>query len=91
MGSAIFTAVASGAATVYTHRGAWAASTAYAVNDLVLYGGSTYLVKTAHTSATGATPDVTTANYQMFVQGSNIVQSTTQPALGSGLIWIDSN
>jgi hypothetical protein len=38
-------------------RGAWATSTAYAVHDLVEYGGTTWLCATAHTS--GATFDET--------------------------------
>jgi hypothetical protein len=34
--------------------GDWTVSTAYAVNDLVKYGGSVYICKTAHTSAATA-------------------------------------
>lgn len=35
-----------------THRGAWAASTAYNANDIVLYNGVLYTAKTAFTSGT---------------------------------------
>lgn len=34
----------------FTYRGAWAGSTAYAVNDVVTNGGQAYIVTTAHTS-----------------------------------------
>jgi len=34
------------------YRGAWAASTAYAVNDLITFSGSSYVVTTAFTSST---------------------------------------
>lgn len=37
-----------------TFRGAWAASTAYAVGDVITSGGSTYMVIYAHTSGSGS-------------------------------------
>lgn len=48
-------------------RGAFAASTAYAVGDLYTSGGQTYRVKTAHTSS--AAPDFTKAD--MFAAKGN--------------------
>jgi hypothetical protein len=40
------------ASTIFNYRGAWVASTAYAVNDILTYGGQTYIVTTAFTSST---------------------------------------
>lgn len=42
--------VAKGASTTY--RGVWAVGTAYAINDMVTYQGSTYIAVTAHTGTT---------------------------------------
>jgi hypothetical protein len=36
----------------FTNRGAWAANTAYKRDDVVSYGGATYVVVTDHTSTT---------------------------------------
>lgn len=90
MGSAVITAVASAGATVYTQRGNWTAGTAYAVNDMVQYYGSTYLVTVAHTAASGTPPVPTgTTNYTLFAQG--LASGTTAPPIGSGIIWVDTN
>ena len=43
-------------------RGAWAASTAYAVNDLVTYGGSAYIAPAAFTSGSS----FNSANWLVF-------------------------
>lgn len=42
--------IGTGALSAWNSRGAWAASTAYAVNDAFTSGGVTYLVVTAYTS-----------------------------------------
>lgn len=44
-------AVSNAYASDYTDKGAWAASTAYAVGDKVTNGSTSYICKTAHTSA----------------------------------------
>jgi chitinase len=48
--------VPAGAAPAQANRGPWAPNTAYAVNDTVTYGGSTYFCIQAHTSLTGWEP-----------------------------------
>jgi microcystin-dependent protein len=54
--------------TKFTWRGAWATTTAYAVNDTVEYGGSGYICIVAHTSGTFAT-DLSAGKWEMFVEG----------------------
>jgi hypothetical protein len=46
-------------------RGPWSAATAYAVNDIVQYGGSEYRRLVAGTTATA--PDVDGTNWQLFI------------------------
>ena len=51
-------------------QGAWTASTAYVIDDIVKYGGNTYVCTTNHTSATSVTAfyaDV--ANWDLHVEG----------------------
>src|ERR1700730_9125368 len=55
----LFSLTASGATT------AWAPNTAYAVNDLVTYGGSTYKCIQAHTSQVGWEPSTTPALWSL--------------------------
>lgn len=89
MGSSIFSAVPAVSPTVYTTRGLWAAGTAYAVNDMVQYYGSTYLVTTAHTAASGTPPVPSgTANYTLFAQG--LATGTVAPPNASGIVWVDT-
>ena len=51
--------------------GAWTTSTRYKVRDLVYYGGSTYVCKTQHTSASTAASGLEndSANWDIFNQG----------------------
>jgi len=53
----------------FTPRGAWAASTAYAVDDLVTADGSTFRVTTAHTSGSTA-PTATTPGSNLALWAS---------------------
>ena len=60
--------------TDYADRGTWAHSTAYAVNDLVQYSGSTYKCTSAHTStdntnATTGRPDTATNSWAVYAAG----------------------
>ena len=55
-------------ASKFTWKGAWATTTAYAVNDTVEYGGSGYICIVAHTSGTFAT-DLSAGKWEMFVEG----------------------
>ena len=51
-------------------RGAWTASTAYVIDDIVKYGGNTYVCTTNHTATTSVTAfysDV--ANWDLHVEG----------------------
>ncbi len=51
-------------------RGAWTASTAYVIDDIVKYGGNTYVCTTNHTAATSVTAfyaDI--ANWDLHVEG----------------------
>lgn len=67
--------------TGFNPRGAWAASTVYAVNDIVTYAGSTYRVSTAHTSTTTFAP----ANFQVWAaQGAQGIQGPTGTAGTAG-------
>lgn len=49
-----------------TPRGTWVTTTAYAVNDLVIHNGATYLGMEAHTSGAFAT-DLAAGKWQLFV------------------------
>ena len=66
--SLVFVATVS-AAPARADRGAWAANTAYAVNDTVTYGGCTYKVLQAHTSQTGWEPPNVPALFQQLSCG----------------------
>jgi len=53
-------------------RGDWAASTAYLIDDIVKYGGNTYVVLTNHTSQAAAADfytDLTAAKYELHTEG----------------------
>ncbi len=54
--SLVLNVAGASAAPARANRGAWAPNTAYAVNDTVTYGGSTYFCIQAHTSLTGWEP-----------------------------------
>ena len=51
------------------HRGAWATSTSYFPNDLVIRGGQVYLCLLANTSGTFAT-DLAASKWELFAGGS---------------------
>jgi hypothetical protein len=53
-------------------RGDWAASTAYLIDDIVKYGGNTYVVLTNHTSQAATADfytDLTAAKYSIHTEG----------------------
>ena len=58
-------------------RGAWAASTAYAVNDWVTYGGQSFYRTTAETSGASFTSD----------SGWGLLAGTSDPTLPAGYIF----
>ncbi len=58
-----------GAAPSRADRGPWAPNVAYAVNDTVTYGGSTYKCLQAHTSITTWEPPNTPALWQLTTGG----------------------
>lgn len=57
-------------ATKWNARGLWATATAYAVNDLVDFGGRAYVCAVAHTSGVFAT-DYANGDWQIFAAASN--------------------
>jgi len=59
------------AAPARADRGAWAPNVAYAVNDTVTYGGSTYKCLQAHTSQTGWEPPNTPSLWQLTTGGGS--------------------
>ncbi|WP_136607775.1 fibronectin type III domain-containing protein [Paenibacillus dokdonensis] len=61
-------------------RGAWAPSVAYAANDTVTYGGSTYKVVQPHTSLTGWEPPNVPALWQLVPGGGGDQQAPSAPA-----------
>jgi len=63
-----------------TWRGAWSAATAYAVNDGVTYGGSSYRRKVAGTTA--GSPDTDTTNWELLAQSG--ATGATGPAGPTG-------
>ena len=77
MVSAVITATV-GAAPATADRGAWAANTAYAVNDTVTYGGCSYKVLQAHTSLTGWEPPTTPALFQQLSCGGGATNTPTK-------------
>jgi len=68
----------------FVWRGAWASATAYTVDDVARYSGSSYICVTAHTSTAGAgatgTPDQA-ANWNLLAQGSDLTILNTQGQL----------
>ena len=50
-------------------RGAWVTATAYIKDDVVRFGGSSYVCVLNHTSGTWAT-DIGAAKWQLMVEGS---------------------
>ena len=58
-----------------TYRGAWVTTTAYLANDVVVFGGGTYL---ATTTSLGSEPDVSPAQWAVLAQ--NGVAGATGPA-----------
>lgn len=70
--------------TKFTWKGAWATSTAYAVNDTVQQNGSGYVCVTAHTSGTFST-DLSAGKWNLLVEGlptPNLTTSTTTNLTG---------
>ena len=52
-----------------TYRGVWVAATAYHANDVVVFGGATYL---AATTSLGAEPDVSPAQWAVLAQNGAV-------------------
>jgi predicted chitinase/chitodextrinase len=74
--------VPAGAAPAQADRGPWAPNTAYAVNDTVTYGGSTYKCLQAHTSITTWEPPNTPALWQLTAGGGATATRTRTPTAG---------
>ncbi len=74
--SLVFVASVSAAPT-RADRGAWAPNVAYAVNDTVTYGGSTYKCLQAHTSLTGWEPPNVPALWQLTTAGPTATRTNT--------------
>src|SRR5437763_13758341 len=70
--------VPAGAAPLRADRGAWAPNVAYAVNDTVTYGGSTYQCLQAHTSQTGWEPPNVPALWQLTTSGPTATAAPSQ-------------
>jgi len=69
--------VPAGAAPTRADRGAWAVGVAYAVNDTVTYGGSTYKCLQAHTSQADWTPPAVPALWQLVASGPTATKTNT--------------
>ena len=69
--------IPAGASPAHADRGAWAPNVAYAVNDTVTYGGSTYKCLQAHTSQTGWEPPNVPALWQLVASGPTATKSNT--------------
>ncbi len=69
--------VPAGAAPARADRGAWAPNVAYAVNDTVTYGGSTYKCLQAHTSQIGWEPPNVPALWQLTTAGPTATRTNT--------------
>ena len=55
-------------------RGDWAVSTAYLIDDIVKYGGNTYVVTANHTSQSSIAnfyTDLSASKYSTKMEGSN--------------------
>lgn len=76
------TSTAASPGSGFNYRGVWAASTAYAVNDVVSNAGSTYLVTTAFTSGT----TFSTTNLSVWAAaGTNGTNGTNGAAGATGV------
>jgi predicted chitinase len=73
--------VPAGAAPAQADRGPWAVGVAYAVNDTVTYGGSTYKCIQAHTSQADWTPPAVAALWQLTTAGPTATRTRT-PTVG---------
>lgn len=71
-----------GAAAVRADRGAWAPNVAYAVNDTVTYGGSSYKCLQAHTSIVTWEPVNTPALWQLLGSAGPTATKTRTPTAG---------
>ncbi len=71
--------VPAGASPARADRGAWAVGVAYAVNDTVTYGGSTYKCLQAHTSQADWTPPAVPALWQLVASGPTATNTLTGP------------
>src|SRR5688572_2382356 len=76
--------VPAGAAPSRADRGPWAPNVAYAVNDTVTYGGSTYKCLQAHTSITTWEPPNTPALWQLTTGGATATRTRTRTPTLSG-------
>ncbi len=79
--SLVLNIIGAGAAPSRADRGAWAPGVAYAVNDTVTYGGSTYKCLQAHTSITSWEPPNTPALWQL-VTGGGATATRTNTLVG---------
>jgi len=74
----------------FTYQGAWAATTDYALDDVVTNGGNTYICKAAHTSGASF---ATGSNWDMMAEaGTTIGTGTAGQVLktnsaGNGIEW----
>ncbi|MDR9852176.1 glycosyl hydrolase family 18 protein [Paenibacillus sp. VCA1] len=66
-------------------RGAWAPNVAYAVNDTVTYGGSTYKAIQPHTSLVGWEPPNVPALWQLVTGGGGGGTDTQAPTMPTNL------
>ncbi len=67
------------------YRGAWAASTAYAVNDLLTYVGDSFLVTTAFTSGTS----FSLTNLAVLTAPPHVFKPQWYGAVGNGTVLTD--
>ena len=66
-----------------TYRGAWVAATAYHANDVVGFGGATYL---AATTSLGSEPDVSPVQWAVLAQNGAV--GATGPAGGAATVSV---
>jgi len=71
-------------ATKWNARGIWATATAYAANDMVEFGGASYICVSPHTSAVFAT-DRAAGLWQIFLTASvaSAIAFTPTPTVGA--------
>ena len=53
----------------YTWKGAWAQATSFIKDDVVSYGGKTYVCLVTHTSSTAFATDLAAANWVLMFDG----------------------